>query len=229
GKILELDMAKEQVVAALDDKATNRQALRNYIDFKKEKLESDVTVETTTIDEANSPFPAEFFAEISALDTTSPFMKPRKVGDSYITVKLQQIHPAKPKSFEEAKAAAAADYTSEQSAQKLQELASSSLSDFKGTHSGYITSAQSTALSGLNEDETKFFVSKLFTSTTKRGFVPLSENKLLLFNITEQKLVAGKQDAKAMEVARLKTSIFDQSLIKMLENKFTVESFIGDR
>ena len=229
GKILELDAAKEQVIAALDEKATNKQALRNYIAFKKDKLEDGVAVETVTIDETNSTLPADLFAEVTALNITSPYLKPRKVGGNYITIKLQQINPASPKSYEEAKAAVAADYTREQTAQKLQELATSSLADFKGKQSGFITSAQTTAIAGLNEGETKLFVSKLFASAQKRGFVPLSENKLVLFNITEQKLVADKQAPEAMQIARLKASIFDRSLIKMLENKFTVESYIGSK
>jgi peptidyl-prolyl cis-trans isomerase D len=229
GKILELDAAKEQVIAALDEKATNKQALRNYIAFKKDKLEEGVAVETTTVDESNSTLPTDLFAEIAALKITSPYMKPRKVGDSYITIKLQQINPASPKSFDEAKAAVAADFTKEQTAQKLQELATSSLSDFKGKHSGFITSAEPTAIEGLSEGETKRFVSELFASAQKRGFVPLSENRLVLFNITEQKLVDEKQAPEAMQVASLKASIFNRSLIKMLENKFTVESYTGGK
>jgi peptidyl-prolyl cis-trans isomerase D len=227
GKILDLDAAKGLVIAALDDKATNKQALRNFVAFKKDKLEGGVAAETVTIDEANNPFPAELFGEISVLNITSPFLKPRKVGDSYISIKLQQINPAMPKSFEEAKAAVVKEYTKEQRAQKLQELASNTLANFKGMKSGFITPSQSTAIAGLNEEETKLFVSKLFASAQKRGSVPLSENKLVLFNITEQKLVADKQESEAMQVARLKDSLFDRSLIKMLENRFTVESYVG--
>ncbi|MBU1642239.1 peptidyl-prolyl cis-trans isomerase, partial [bacterium] len=194
-----------------------------------DKLEDGVAVETITIDEANNTFPADLFTEITALKVTSPYMKPRKVGDSYVTIKLQQINPASPKSFDEAKAAVAADFTKDQTAQKLQELATSSLSDFKGKQSGFITSSEPTAIEGLNENETKLFVSKLFASDQKRGFVPLSENKLVLFNITQQKLVADKQAPDAMQVARLKASIFNRSLIKMLENKFTIESYTGSK
>jgi len=184
-------------------------------------------VDTITIDEVNNPFPVELFGEITALNITSPFLKPRKVGENYITVKLQQVNPATPKSYEEAKASVTADYTKEQNAKQLQTLALSSLADFKGKQSGYITPDQSAAMAGLNEEETKLFVSKLFASTQKRGYVPLSENKFVLFNITDQKLAAEKQGPETMQVARLKASIFDRSLIKMLESRYAVESYVG--
>ena len=227
GKILELADAKEQVIAALDEKATNKQALRNYIAFKKGKLDDNVATETITIDEANNPYSKELFAEIAALNITSPFLKPRKSGDTYITFKLEKINPATPKPFEEAKAAVLADYSKEQSAKKLQELAESTLSTFKGKLSGFLTPSQSTTMAGLNEEETKLFVSKLFASSQKRGYIPISENKIVLFSIKEQKLLSDKQASEPMQIARLKASIFDRSLIKMLESQYTVESFVG--
>jgi peptidyl-prolyl cis-trans isomerase D len=227
GKILELDAAKELVIAALDDKATNKQALRSYIAFKKGKLDTTIAVETITIDEENNPYTAEIFAEIIALNITSPFIKPRKVADKYVTIKLEQMNPATAKSFDDAKSAVLTDYTAQQGAQKLQELANSSLASFSGTQSDFITSSQYTPLAGLSEEETRLFVSKLFASAQKRGSVTLSENKLVLFNITEQKLTDTTLGTEAAQIARLKASIFDASLIKMLETKFTIESFVG--
>jgi len=226
GKILELEAATELVIAALDEKATNKQALRGYIAFKKGKLDDTVIVETITVDESNHPFTAEIFAEVVALNVTSPFIKPRKVSDTYITIKLEQTNPATAKSFEDAKSAVVADYTAQQGAQKLQELANSSLENFSGRESDFITSTQSTPLAGLNEEETKRFVSELFASSQKRGSVALSENKLVLFNIIEQKLSDTSSTVDTIEVARLKASLFDASLIKMLETKFTIESFV---
>ena len=227
GKILELDAAKALVIAALDEKATNKQALRSYIAFKKGKLDESVVVETITVDQENHPFTVEIFAEITALNLTSPFIKPRKVAEEFVTIKLEQINPATPKSFEEAKSTVLTDYTAQQSSQKLQALANSSLSDFSGMQSDFITSTQSTPLAGLTKDETKMFVSKLFASAQKRGSVALSDNKLVLFNITEQKLMDTTTGTEAAQLTRLKASIFDASLIKMLESKFTVESFVG--
>lgn len=227
GKILPLETAKDLVITALDEKATNKQALRGYIAFKKNKLDASVPVEEITVDETNQPYTPEIFAEITALNLTSPYLKPRKVGDHFVTVKLEKINPATPESFEKAKAAVRADYTKQAATQKLQELANNALADFKGQQSGYITPTQTTPLAGLNEAETKQFVSKLFAASQARGSVPLNDSKIVLFNIVDQKLTADATAVNPTEVAKLKASIFNASLIKMLEEKFKVESYVG--
>ena len=48
-----------------------------------------------------------------------------------------------------------------------------------------------------------------------------------MFNILDQKLEPTADAAQAKKVARLKASIFNASLIKMLEEKYTVESYVG--
>jgi len=227
GKILSFEAAKPLVVAALDEKATNKQALRSYIAFKKNKLDPSVAVQEIVVDETNHPFTPEVFSEVAALNVTSPYLKPRKVGENYLVIKLVQANPATQKSFEEAKASVEADYVKQAAIQKLQELANKTLSDFKGTVSDFITPTQTTALAGLSEDETKLFVSKLFGVSQAKGFIPLSDTKLVLFNIIDQKLTADTAPINPVEVAKLKASIFDASLIKMLEEKFKVESYVG--
>ena len=226
GKILEFEAAKPAVLKALDQKATNKQALRGYIAFKKGKLDN-LNVESITIDETNNPYTAEIFSEIAALNVTSPFLKPRQVGDRYVTVKLVQINPATPKTFAEAKAAVESDYKKEEGAQQLQAAANKALQTFKGQTSDFITATQTAPLSGLTEEESKLFVSKLFASSQQRGSVIVSETKVVLFNILEQKLENSTTGTEAQQVARLKSSIFNASLIKMLEEKFSVESYVG--
>ena len=227
GKILDLAAAKSAVIEALDDKATNKQALRSYIAFKKSKLADDVTVTTVTIDTVNNPYTPEIFQEVAALNITSPFMKPRKVGNSYVIIKLEQANPAIAKTFEEAKADILADYKKEMTAQKLQEMAMSSFEKFKGQASDYIKPSTEKALDGLSSEETKQFVSKLFASSQKRGVVTVSANKVVMFNILDQKLDAMSTGTEAEQVARLKSSIFNASLIKMLESQYSVESYVG--
>ncbi len=226
GKILELEAAKPAVIKALDTKATNKQALRGYIAFKKGKLDNTL-IETITIDETNNPYTAEIFSEITALNPTSPFLKPRKVGDQFVTIKLVQTNPATTKSFAEAKAAVKRDYVKEAGAAQLQTAANEALPTFKGQTSDFITTTQSTPLAGLSEEESKLFVSKLFASSQERGVVAVSESKVVLFNILEQKLTNNTTGTEAQQVAQLKSSIFNASLIKMLEAKFSVESYVG--
>jgi len=226
GKILEFEAAKPAVLKALDVKATNKQALRGYIAFKKDKLEN-LRIETITIDEANNPYTAEILAEVVALNITSPFLKPRQVGEQYVTIKLVQTNIATPKTFAEAQEAVKSDYTKQAGSQQLQAAANSALQTFKGQISDFITATQSTPLTGLSEEESKLFVSKLFASSQQRGSVPVSETKIVLFNILDQKLEKSTTGTEAQQVVQLKSSIFNASLIKMLESKYKVESFVG--
>ncbi len=227
GKILDLELAKDAVVAALNDKATNKQALRSYIAFKKNKLDSSVNVTELTISKEKNPYTPEIFSEVAALNITSPYMKPRKVGNSYVIIKLEKTNPAVAKSFEEAKPAVIAEYKSAQTAQKLQELARKSFENFSGQVSEYIKPDSEAPLAGLDSEERKEFVSKLFAATQKRGIINVSADKVVLFKILDQKIEPAVDAAQAEKVARLKASIFNASLIKMLEKKYPVESYVG--
>ena len=226
GKILELDAARSAVIASLNDKSTKKQATYKYIDFKKNKLSQDVAVESMTIDVENNPFGAAILQEVAALNPTSPYLKPRKVGQDYVVIKLVQANIATPKSFEEAKAEVLAEYLKTQGAQQLQETAAKALENFKGQESDYLTATSTTNLPGLSEEEAKMFVSKLFASTQKRGIVSVSPEKTVLFNIVDQKLALNVSTVDPQEATRLKASIFNASLIKLLESKYPTQSFV---
>jgi len=226
GKILEFAQAKDTVIAALDDKATNKQALRGYIAFKKEKLDESTKPQAMRVSLDNNPLDAETLTKITALKATSPFIKPVKINDRYTTVKLITTNPATPKSFEEAKLAVLEDYKRDQQSQQLQKLAQDSVASFKGQVSPYLT-AQSKSVTGLNDAEALEFIKQLFAATQKRGYIVLGEEKVVLYNIIDQKIQESDATDSAMQVARLKASLFDKNLIEMLKTKYSIESFVG--
>ena len=226
GKILDQAAAKDAVIAAIDAKATNKQALRSYIAFKKDKLDSSVPVQNATISQDQNLFGSDILSEVAGMNPTSPYLKPRKVGEQYVVIKLVSSNPAVPKSFEAAKADVLVDYTKEQSAIKLQELANSMLQEFTGEQSDYITQTSNTALKGLSDNETQKFVADLFSATQSKGFIPVSESKIVLFKIIDQKIDAAEDADQATQVARLKSSIFNAALIKLLESKYKIESYV---
>ena len=226
GKILEFDAAKAAVQQALNDKATHKAALRQYIAFKKEELEAGSSVETLHITEEQNPFGPAVFAEIAALTPAEPFLKPRKIGDLYKSVKLVATTPAAPKSFEEAKAAVRADYVSEEKAAKLAELAKNSVETFSGETTPFITRDYAQTLGNLNAAESKQFVSALFTQQTKRGYITLDNAKIVLFHILEQKLLKTPQTDLGQGALRLKSSLLDRGVLNMLQNKYATEIYI---
>ncbi|MEA3372736.1 MAG: SurA N-terminal domain-containing protein [Campylobacterota bacterium] len=225
-KILSLEEAKPAVIAALDEKATHKAALKQYIAFKKEKLDPSTTINTATINEKEHSYSAEIFSEIMALTPASPYLKPRKTGNSYQTIKLVSSVPSKVKTFEAAKAELLKDFAENEKSTKLQELANNSLATFSGQQSPFITRDFELPLDGLSEAETKLFIEGLFKQSTKRGSITLNNEKIVLFHILEQKMLKTSKTDQENSVLRLKTTLLDQGLIKMLENKFSVEIYI---
>ena len=226
GKLLSFEEAKEQVIAALDDKATRKAALKTYIAFKKDQLEGPLTPQSLKIDENNHPYSAELFGEITALTPANPHLKPRKIGNEYKIIKLVGTTPSQPKEFEDAKSAVLADYANQQKQTKLRELAENSLATFTGITSPFVTREYSDILKGLNDAETKQFLNALFDDQSKRGFITLSNDKIVLYHIVEQKLLQTSQTDQENSVMRLKATLFDQGLIKLLESKYSVDIYL---
>ena len=225
GMILKLEEAKDAVIAALDAQATRKAALHQYIDFKKEKLDANLTTKIT-IDKENQKYSPEIFEDIVALTLDKPYLKPRLVGSDYVTFKLVKITPAQTKSFENAKAAVRSDFMKSASTTQLQALAENSLATFNGTTTPFLTRGDVSKVKLLNAEEAAHFLNQMFEQTKRRGLIPLSENKIVLFNILEQKLLDNPQVDQESGVMRIKSSLLDRGLIKMLDNKYKTEIFI---
>jgi peptidyl-prolyl cis-trans isomerase D len=226
GKVLSLADAKGQILAALSDKATEKESLRLYIDYKKGALKSGTVPQKATITASTSPFDAELTKEVMGLNDQKQFLKPRKSGNNYIIVKLEKINPARTKTFEEAKTDVSALYLGEAKKTKLQELAQNSYKTFTGTTSDFITHTDGAKLAGLSSTEGSEFLTKLFTSKQKQGFVTLESGNVIIYNVLEQKLLQDKTIADEKTVLKLKGSLLDQGLIKALESKYPVEIYV---
>ncbi len=225
GKILELSQARPQVIAALNDTATQKEALRRYIDFKKGSLPSSVAIEKINVSSDSKIFPAELLKDLATLNAQKQFLKPRKMNNEYIIIKLEKLNPSMSKTYEEAKAEANIGYTHEMKKAKLQELAQNSFKTFHGTVSDFITRKESTQLAGLSARESSEFVNKLFASKQKQGFLTLESGNVILYNVLEQKLLQETVIADDNTVIKLKGNLLNQKLLKMLESKYPIEIY----
>ena len=226
GKILTLSEAQPMIAAALNDKATEKEALRLYIDYKKGALKAGVTPQKVTFTAESSSFDPELTKEIMGLNDQKPFLKPRKVGKNYIIVKLEKMNPERIKTYEEAKTDVSALYMSEAKKTKLQELAQNSYKTFSGSLSDFLTRSDSAKIAGLSAPEGSEFLTKLFASKQKQGFITLESGNVIMYNVLEQKLLQDKTLADANAVLKLKGSLLDQGLIKTLESKYPVEIYV---
>jgi len=226
GRILAFEDAKEKVNLELNAKETKKEALRSYIAYKKGKLSKDVKVQNITISTLNNPFTPEALDKVSALSSASPFMKPILVDNNYITIELIKTNPSLTKSFENAKAELLPQYIAEKKATKLLELANNSAASFKGTTTEFITNANGDKLTKLEKKQADEFLTKLFHSEKKRGFITLEDSTIVLYNILEQKLLNDTNTDGSKQIVSLKSAMFNEGLIKNLQNKYKTEIFI---
>ncbi len=226
GKLLTLDAARGAIVSALDDKGGEKEALRLYIDYKKGEVPEGIAPEKTLISPSNSPFSPELTREIMALDPKKPYLKPRKEGNDYLIVKLEKAVPARAKTYEEAQTETNALYLAELKKTKLLELAQNSYPYFVGTQSDFIGRADNTKLSGLSPQEGSEFLTKLFRSKEKQGYIPLENGNVIIYNVLEQKLLEPATMADADAVTKLKGNLLESGLINALEKKYPVEIYV---
>lgn len=225
GKILAFDVAKERVKAELDAKESKKEALKTYVAYKKGEAEG-LEIQTSTISPTNNPFGIDAFEIISKLTLLSPFSKPVMVGEDYYTFELVKVNQPQPKSYEEAKRDVIYLYVDGQKRTKLLDLANKSFATFNGTTTDFITGNDSAKLADLSKDEADEFLAELFTSQQKRGFVTLESGNIVMYNVLEQKLLNNTNTNQSNPIVRLKSAMFNEGLIKNLQNKYQTEIFI---
>ncbi|WP_297443822.1 peptidylprolyl isomerase [Sulfurimonas sp.] len=226
GKILPLEEAKTEVIKELDKKATKDQSLRTYIAFKKDKLPQDVKVQTATISKSNNPFTEAVLTGVAKLSHVKPYMKPVEVNGVYYIVSLVQTIPSQVKDFEQAKADVLPLYIQEMKQQALLQTANSSVDTFTGTTSDFINVNAVDKLTGLSKVEAADFLQKLFVSDKKKAYITLNDGKIVLYNILEQKMLANTNMKIGEEITKLKSAMFNEGLIKTLQEKYKTEIFV---
>ncbi len=226
GKILELVDTKDDVIKELNAKATKDLALRTYISYKKEKLTPEIKVSNITISQSKNPYNEDVLKEITTLSPTSPFLKPILFKNEYYIFKLNKINPSEVKTYEEAKKDLLALYTKENKRESLLKLAQDSISTFNGTTTDFLTNASDTKLDGLDQNQTTEFLGQLFNEQQKKGYISLKDGQIVLYNILEQKLLSKVNENQADSIIQLKSAMFNEGLIKELQNKYKTEIFI---
>jgi len=226
GKILSLETAKNAVVKELNAKAAKDSALRKYIAFKKGKLDPSVKKEKATISAHNNPLGEKALQTVAKLSATKPYAKPVLINNTYYIIELVKTNPAIPKTFEAAKAEVLPLYLEKVKQEKLLKLANKSLANFKGKTTDFLTVSAVDKFQDLSEKEAGEFLQKLFTSDKKRSFITLNDGKIVLYNILEQKLLTNKNSKESNVIARLKSTMFSEGLLKTLQNTYKTEIFI---
>lgn len=226
GKILSLEDSKNSIISELNAKATKKMALKTFIDYKNDKLSDDIKIETKTVSLSNNPFNVETLEKIKSLSVTSPYIKAAEIDGEFYTFKLAKTNPSVTKSFEEAKKEIFPLYIDYAKKAKLLELAEKSLDTFNGTKTDFLTIRDAMSLKKLSIVEANEFLSQLFNLEEKRGIITLNDGKVVIYNILEQKLLEKSNNNQNNLIVRLKSTLFNEGLIKNLQNKYKTEIFI---
>ncbi len=226
GKIIPLEKSKNEIVAKLNEKATKNMALRNYIAYKKGKLTTSIKLKNIEISKTKNIFNNELLEKVSKIVVTSPYLKPIKVDNSFYVIKLITTIPSQVKKFEEAKEIVLPLYTAQIKKEKLLALAESSLETFKGITSDFLTLDDSDKLDSLTQNDSSDFLEKLFNMDKKSSFIVLNSGKIVLYRIVEQKLLTDVEYDEISTIAELKSKIFNDSLIKNLNNKYNTNILV---
>ena len=228
GKQLQLKDAKGKVLADLKMKKSKKHAQKQYIAYKKGKIDKSKTV---TLALGDALLPAEAWEELQTKEIHT-ILKPKAIGDRYATIKIVTIIEPREMSFEEAKTMAAAEYEKVSKAEGLTALAESTLKNFdesQATVSGFVTLESRDALSPLNIQETLQFLQKLFTSQKDNGIIAI-ENKVVIYKIIEQKMAISAENNNTefvkSSVNQIKTQDFQSNLLKRLGQKYKIEKFV---
>ena len=153
-------------------------------------------------------------------------MKPVAVDGEYITVELVKMNPSVAKSFEDAKAEVLPLFVTQTKNEALLVLAKNSAENFTGEKTDFITSMDVSSLPGIDPLDAGSFLQKLFMQDKKRGFITLTDGKIILFNILEQKLLSKTNSNKDDTITKIKGAMFNEGLVKNLQNKYQTEIFI---
>ena len=185
GKLKTLEEAKDDVIKALNEKATKRVALKKYLKLKKGEAKFDQTIEMV---ESKLLYSDENNKEILNA-VPGDVLKPFLFNGKYLIVKVLNKIPPKTLSFKDAKDMVRMDYIKVTKGLELEKLATNKLKSFEGTHIGFVSRNSYDKIEGLSSKDALTFLNKLFSETKKEGKITL-EDKIVLYKINDSKLAS---------------------------------------
>lgn len=229
GTQLDLEEAKESVVRDLKLHKTKKEAQRAYIDFKKNKVQKS---ETFTLDIKSPKFNQALWDEI-ATKAVGDILKPKIVEDQYVTLKIVEIEQPKVMKYEEARSEVVKKYENLQIFSQMEQIAKNTLNNIKDNNvtiiSDYLTLSSPIELENLSMDESNQFLSQLFKSTEAKGMFTVG-NKIIVYNIIDQKISDNNETNTGQIILdtmnKMKESDFQKNLLKELDNKYKIKTFV---
>lgn len=228
GKQLTFDEAKEKATKDLKLKKTKKSAQKAYIAYKKGEVKSS---EDITLALGDSKLTQSIWNEINT-KSIGDILKPKVVGEQYVTIKINAVKEPQVMTYEEAKEKVTAVYDKQASKEALLGLAESTLKNFKESDSilsEFVTLNTRDNLKSLNLQESLQFLQKLFTSNKEKGIISVLD-KVIVYNIIEQTQLPideNQTNLVKQTVNKMKKKTFESNLLKMLDKQYPTEVYMG--
>ena len=160
------------------------------------------------------------------------YLKPKLINKKYAIIRLDKKIPSSPMSFEEAKELVKRDFLISKKVEILKEMAKKMYNKFDGTVTGFISRDDIDKLSPLKEEEAAEFLNNLFISQKKKGFISLDTNKIVLYNILDQKLIRKNKLSNNREFItenslKTKKSLLNSKLLDSLQKRYKIKIYKG--
>ena len=221
-KIMPYEQAKDAVAADFAFKNAKRGALEEYLKIKKGEKQTSANMLIDT--NAPGDFPLAELKDAKEGDTLKPF----EYKGGYLIVKLAKIIAPSPKSYEDARADVLGALQTKKMRENLEASAKEALEKKDGLNTQIkLTKDSDEAILDLNNEQSTEFISKVFASSSKDGYV-LLEDRAVVYEIVEQSLLnENKQFASliASNAAAIKTGQLEQGLIDTLQKRYVIKKY----
>ena len=228
GKQLTLTEANETVIQDLKLKKVKKDAQKKYIAFKKGKIEKS---ETLTISVDSLKLTSEIWEEIKNR-SINDILKPKVVGDKFLSLKIIKIIDTKEMTFTEAEELVIPQYKTILSNEAMSKMAENKLTNLKDSNlsliSNYITLDKPSQLEKLSDIENQDFIQKLFISNKEKGIITVRD-KMIVYNIIDQKVSSIDSNNTNMildTMNQMKKSDFQSSLLEDLDKRYETKMYI---
>ncbi|MCD8213984.1 MAG: peptidyl-prolyl cis-trans isomerase, partial [Campylobacter sp.] len=203
---------KDEVSKDYNVEQSKTNALEKYIAVKKGELSTDGSM---SLDENNATFSIDEIADAKLGDVIKPFI----YQNGYLIVKIKSITPPQPMSYEQAKEQILEIYKVEKLKELVENKAKIALKDFKSDNTILVSRDINNTMDGLDMDETRLFVDKLFESHNKKDYIVL-EDKAVIYDILEQKLLTNNINNNYKQLTEQNAMLLkNNELIKDLTNE----------
>ena len=211
-KIKPFSEVKAEVNKDYNIEQSKTNALEKYVAVKKAELATNGFI---SVNEDNATFSLDEIKGAKVGEVIKPFI----YKDGYLIARIKSITPPQPMSFEQARANVLEIYKSKKEKEILTAKAKDTLQNFKGTDIGFVSREVNGSIAGLNESDTRAFVSQLFDTNNTKGYVIL-DDKAVVYDILEQRLLTNNINNNYKQITQQNVAMLkNNELIKDLTNK----------